>query len=64
MAERQLNFNQALNEAMRQEMQRDPTVILLGEDVAGGADVEHLHGEDAWGRGAERDQGPRPRVWP
>lgn len=62
MAERQLNFNQALNEAMRQEMQRDPTVILLGEDVAGGADVEHLHG--GLGRGAERDQGPRPRVWP
>lgn len=49
MAERQLNFNQALNEAMRQEMQRDPKVILLGEDVAGGADVEHLEGEDAWG---------------
>ncbi len=49
MAERHLNFNQVLNEAMRQEMQRDPTVILLGEDIAGGADVEHLHGEDAWG---------------
>ena len=49
MAERQLNFNQALNEAMRQEMQRDPKVILIGEDVAGGADVEHLQGEDAWG---------------
>ena len=49
MAERQLNFNEALNEAMRQEMQRDPKVILLGEDVAGGADVEHLDGDDAWG---------------
>ena len=35
MAERQLNFGQALNEAMRQEMQRDPKVILMGEDVAG-----------------------------
>jgi len=21
----------------------------MGEDVAGGADVEHLHGDDAWG---------------
>ena len=26
----------AINEAMRLEMRRDPTVILLGEDVAGG----------------------------
>jgi pyruvate dehydrogenase E1 component beta subunit len=49
MAERQLNFSQALNEAMRQEMRRDPKVILMGEDVAGGANVEHLHGDDAWG---------------
>lgn len=49
MAERQLNFSQALNEAMRQEMRRDPTVILMGEDVAGGAGVEHLHEDEAWG---------------
>ena len=49
MADRQLNFGQALNEAMRQEMQRDPKVILLGEDVAGGADVDHLQGDEAWG---------------
>jgi pyruvate dehydrogenase E1 component beta subunit len=26
----------ALNEALRQEMERDPTVIVMGEDVAGG----------------------------
>src|SRR6266403_202725 len=49
MADRELNFGQALNEAMRQEMRRDPKVILMGEDVAGGADVEHLQGDDAWG---------------
>lgn len=49
MADRQLNFGQALNEAMRQEMQRDPKVILIGEDVAGGADVDHLQGDEAWG---------------
>ena len=49
MAERQLSFSQALNEAMRQEMRRDPRVILMGEDVAGGANVEHLQGDDAWG---------------
>ena len=49
MPERQLSFSQALNEAMRQEMRRDPHVILMGEDVAGGANVEHLQGDDAWG---------------
>lgn len=49
VAERVLSFSQALNEAMRQEMRRDPTVILMGEDVAGGAGVEHLHGDEAWG---------------
>ena len=49
MAERELNFGEALNEAMRLEMQRDPKVILMGEDVAGGADVDHLDGDDAWG---------------
>jgi len=49
MAERQLNFSQALNEAMQQEMRRDPTVILMGEDVAGGAGVEHLQGDESWG---------------
>lgn len=26
------SFREALNEAMRDEMRRDPTVILLGED--------------------------------
>ena len=26
----------AINEALRQEMQRDPTVIIIGEDVVGG----------------------------
>ena len=29
-------YLQAINEAVRQEMQRDPRVIVLGEDVAGG----------------------------
>ena len=49
MADRQLNFSQALNEAMQQEMRRDPKVILMGEDVAGGAGVDHLEGDEAWG---------------
>lgn len=29
-------FRQAINEALAQEMRRDPTVIVMGEDVAGG----------------------------
>ena len=51
MTTRTLTFREAINEAIRLEMRRDPTVILMGEDVAGGATVPHLEatGEDAWG---------------
>ena len=44
---RQLTFTQAVNEALRQEMERDPTVIIMGEDIAGAAGRLDL--EDAWG---------------
>ncbi|HTW35486.1 MAG TPA: alpha-ketoacid dehydrogenase subunit beta [Rhizomicrobium sp.] len=30
------SYRQAINEALRQEMRRDPNIIVLGEDVAGG----------------------------
>lgn len=44
---RKITYQQAINEALRQEMQRDDTVIVLGEDVVGGEGGE---GEmDAWG---------------
>lgn len=46
---REATFAQAINEAICQEMRRDPTVILMGEDVAGGAEVDHLAGDEAWG---------------
>jgi pyruvate/2-oxoglutarate/acetoin dehydrogenase E1 component len=51
MATRTLTFREAINEAMRLEMRRDPTVILFGEDVAGGASLPHMEGEnkEAWG---------------
>jgi acetoin:2,6-dichlorophenolindophenol oxidoreductase subunit beta len=49
MAARTLLFSQAENEALRQEMRRDTAVILLGEDVAGGAGRAHLGIVDAWG---------------
>lgn len=41
------SFRQALNEALRQEMARDPDVIVLGEDVAGGKGAKGE--QDAWG---------------
>ncbi len=46
---RQLSYREAINEALRLEMRRDPTVILMGEDVTGASqssDPAHL---DAWG---------------
>jgi pyruvate/2-oxoglutarate/acetoin dehydrogenase E1 component len=51
MATRTLTFRDAINEAMRLEMRRDPTVILMGEDVAGGPTLPHMQGEnkEAWG---------------
>jgi len=51
MTERTITFREAINEAMRQEMRHDETVILMGEDVAGGATLDHIEGQDkeAWG---------------
>jgi pyruvate dehydrogenase E1 component beta subunit len=44
---RSITFKQAINEALDQEMARDESVIIMGEDVAGGAGSP---GErDAWG---------------
>src|ERR1044071_10369490 len=31
---RQITFAQAINEALAEEMRRDPTVFIIGEDVA------------------------------
>jgi len=43
----QKSIRQALNEALRQEMRRDPRIIVIGEDVAGGAASEGQR--DAYG---------------
>src|SRR2546422_361445 len=44
---RTITYRQAVNEALRQEMERDETVLVMGEDNAGGQGTE---GErDAWG---------------
>jgi pyruvate/2-oxoglutarate/acetoin dehydrogenase E1 component len=49
IAVRQLTYAQAINEALRLEMRRDPRVILMGEDVAGGAGIQGFERQDAWG---------------
>ena len=46
---RELTFSQAINDALRLAMRRDPTVIVLGEDIAGAAGRAHLGLSDAWG---------------
>lgn len=46
---RVISFSDAVNEAIRLAMREDERVILLGEDVAGGAEIEHLEGDEAWG---------------
>jgi pyruvate dehydrogenase E1 component beta subunit len=44
---RKISMKQAINEALDQEMARDPSVIMMGEDIVGGAGG---NGElDAWG---------------
>ena len=44
-----MTFSQALNEAIRAEMRRDESVIIIGEDIAGAAGRAHLGLVDAWG---------------
>ena len=44
---RKISFQEAVGEALAQEMERDESVIVMGEDVAGGCGAD---GEmDAWG---------------
>lgn len=41
------SYRQAINEALAQEMRRDPTVVVMGEDAAGGMGAPGE--DDAWG---------------
>ncbi|HET9597078.1 MAG TPA: alpha-ketoacid dehydrogenase subunit beta [Anaeromyxobacteraceae bacterium] len=57
---RAISYQQAINEALRQEMERDPRVIVMGEDNAGGAGSP---GEkDAWGGVLGVTKGLQPRF--
>ncbi|MFI5018905.1 MAG: alpha-ketoacid dehydrogenase subunit beta, partial [Dongiales bacterium] len=44
---RKISMKQALNEALDQEMARDPRVIVMGEDIVGGMGAAGE--QDAWG---------------
>ncbi len=44
---RTLSMKDAINEAIDQEMSRDPTVVMMGEDIVGGAGAPGE--DDAWG---------------
>lgn len=49
MTTRELSYREAINEALRQEMRRDPTVVLMGEDVSGAPQSSDPSQLDAWG---------------
>ncbi|MCQ2010030.1 MAG: alpha-ketoacid dehydrogenase subunit beta [Sporolactobacillus sp.] len=44
-----MSYSEAINDAIRVAMRKDDDVILIGEDVAGGAEVDHLQDQGAWG---------------
>ncbi|MCO7176661.1 alpha-ketoacid dehydrogenase subunit beta [Sporolactobacillus kofuensis] len=44
-----MSYSDAINDAIRLAMRKDESVILIGEDVAGGAEVDHLQDQGAWG---------------
>jgi acetoin:2,6-dichlorophenolindophenol oxidoreductase subunit beta len=57
---RRISYQQAINEALRQEMERDPTVVIMGEDIAGG--MEAPGEDDAWGGVLGVTKGLYPRF--
>ncbi|MTT33244.1 alpha-ketoacid dehydrogenase subunit beta [Terrilactibacillus sp. BCM23-1] len=44
-----ITFSKAINEAISTAMYKDDDVVLIGIDVAGGAEVDHLQDQEAWG---------------
>ncbi len=54
------SVRQAINEALAQEMRRDPTVIVMGEDNAGGMGAPG--DDDAWGGPLGVTKGLLPRF--
>ncbi|MEU7580607.1 alpha-ketoacid dehydrogenase subunit beta [Streptomyces sp. NPDC041068] len=62
---RSISYREAINEALAQEMERDPSVVVMGEDNAGGAGAPGA--DDAWGGVLGVTKGLQPRfpgrVW-
>ncbi|MCB1499795.1 MAG: alpha-ketoacid dehydrogenase subunit beta [Bauldia sp.] len=56
------SYRQAINEAIRQEMERDSRVIIMGEDIAGGTGT--AGDQDAWGGPLGVTKGLRPQFGP
>ena len=61
---RRISSAQAVNEALRQEMERDASVIVMGEDVAGAAGREDQGFADAWGGAFGLTRGLLPQFGP
>lgn len=61
---RELTIKDAINEALVQAMEADERIILLGEDIAGGAGREDMYPEaaDAWGGPFGVTKGLLPRF--
>src|SRR2546423_601958 len=57
---RKISYQRAVTEALTQEMERDPTVVIMGEDVAGG--MEAPGEDDAWGGVLGVTKGLYPRF--
>jgi pyruvate dehydrogenase E1 component beta subunit len=45
----EIRYREAFNKTLKDELERDPNVFIMGEDVAGGAGREHLGIIDSWG---------------
>jgi pyruvate dehydrogenase E1 component beta subunit len=56
------SYRQAINEALRQEMERDSRVIIMGEDISGGTGT--VGDQDAWGGPLGVTKGLRPLFGP
>ena len=54
---RLLSYRDAINEALQQEMERNPDIILMGEDIAGAAGRADQGFVDAWGGPFRTTQG-------
>src|SRR6201991_136971 len=57
---RTITFQQAINEALAQELERDENVVVFGEDVVGGSGAPG--DEDAWGGVLGVTKGLSPRF--